>query len=277
MDDFNGYADADDGHDAVIDEPRRPGRRKGSPKVPGSGRKAGTPNRSTMTTRERIQELADPIAFLADVMAGKRMTAAGEPGDMKRTWCYPTLAQRVQASETLLRKLLPDLKATELSGPDGAPLVEVPQLSLFEASRRLMTMIQLGELEVRHLAEMDAPTTDAEPEDETETPGAREVLIRPAVGSGGAPGPSQNGGAPPASAASPAAAVFLEERRTDGGESAWLAMSGEGKHRTFHCVFRGDDARQQARDWVGKRFGVAPYAEVEVPQDEGERDHGNTD
>ncbi len=29
---------------------------------------------------------------------------------------YPTVAQRVQAGETLLRKLLPDLKATELTG-----------------------------------------------------------------------------------------------------------------------------------------------------------------
>ncbi|MCZ6859087.1 MAG: hypothetical protein O7I42_02190 [Alphaproteobacteria bacterium] len=60
--------------------------------------------------------MADPIQFLADVMAGKRMVAAGEPGDMKKTWCYPTLAQRVQASETLLRKLLPDLRSIENTG-----------------------------------------------------------------------------------------------------------------------------------------------------------------
>ena len=101
---------------------RGPGRPKGLGKVPGSGRARGTPNRSTVQTRDRIQKLADPIAFLADVMAGKRMVAAGEPGDMKKTWCYPTLAQRVQAGETLLRKLLPDLKATELTGKDGAPV-----------------------------------------------------------------------------------------------------------------------------------------------------------
>ena len=99
---------------------RRPGKPKGLPKS--GGRLKGTPNRSTVQTRDRIQELADPIAFLADVMAGKRMTAAGEPGDMRKTWCYPTLAQRVQASETLLRKLLPDLKATELTGKDGGPV-----------------------------------------------------------------------------------------------------------------------------------------------------------
>ncbi len=84
----------------------------------------GTPNRSTVQTRDRIQELADPIAFLADVMAGKRMVAAGEPGDKKKTWRYPTLAQRVQASETLLRKLLPDLKSTEITGADGTPLIK---------------------------------------------------------------------------------------------------------------------------------------------------------
>ena len=42
---------------------------------------------------------------------------------MKKTWCYPTLAQRVQASETLLRKLLPDLKATELTGKEDTPLI----------------------------------------------------------------------------------------------------------------------------------------------------------
>ncbi len=69
---------------------RGPGKPRGLPKS--GGRVKGTPNRSTVQTRDRIQELADPIQFLADVMAGKRMVAAGEPGDMKKTWCYPTLA-----------------------------------------------------------------------------------------------------------------------------------------------------------------------------------------
>ena len=118
---------------------RKPGRPKGQPRT--GGRMKGTPNRSTVQTRERIQELADPIAFLADVMAGKRMVAAGEPGDMKKTWCYPSLEQRLRAGETLLRKILPDLKATELSGPDGAPLIEpTPRdkhLSTLEAARHI--------------------------------------------------------------------------------------------------------------------------------------------
>ena len=104
----------------IIKLKRGPGKPRGLPKS--GGRMLGTPNKSTVQTRDRIQELADPIKFLADVMDGKRMAAAGDPGDIKKTWCYPTLAQRVQASETLLRKLLPDLRATELTG-DLQPMI----------------------------------------------------------------------------------------------------------------------------------------------------------
>ncbi len=93
-----------------------PGRPKGLGRVPGSGRKKGTPNRSTAQTRERILELADPIAFMADVMKGKRMVAAGEPGDSTKTWCYPTLEQRHRAGEVLMKRLMPELKAQEITG-----------------------------------------------------------------------------------------------------------------------------------------------------------------
>ena len=145
---------------------RGPGKPKGLPKS--GGRVKGTPNRSTVQTRDRIQELADPIAFLADVMAGKRMVAAGEPGDMKKTWCYPSLTQRIQAGETLLRKLLPDLKATELTGKDGAPLIEPTRVdelySSVEVARRIAFVLAGGLEAKRELDGMDAPTIDTEPE-----------------------------------------------------------------------------------------------------------------
>ena len=144
-----------------------PGRPKGTPKT--GGRKKGTPNRHTAQTRDRIQELGDPIAFLADVMNGKRMVAAGEPGDMKKTWVYPTLAQRVQVAETLLKKLLPDLRATELTGKDGAPLIEPTRhdelYSTMEIARRIGFVLASGAEAKRELAEIDAPTIDAVPED----------------------------------------------------------------------------------------------------------------
>jgi hypothetical protein len=100
-------------------------------------------------------------------MAGRRMVAAGEPGDMKKTWCYPTLAQRVQASETLLRKLLPDLKATEITGADGAPLIEptrrVELLGTMEAARLILATLREGVEAEAEFDEMDPPTINAEP------------------------------------------------------------------------------------------------------------------
>ena len=150
---------------------RGPGKPKGLPKS--GGRTKGTPNRSTVQTRERIQELADPIAFLADVMAGKRMVAAGEPGGMKKTWCYPSLEQRLRAGETLLRKILPDLKATELSGPDGAPLIEpTPRdkhLSTLEAARHIAFVLDKaarGTDAKMKLDKMGAAEIDADAEGE---------------------------------------------------------------------------------------------------------------
>ena len=97
-------------------EKAKAGRPKGRGRVPGSGRKKGTPNRSTAQTRERILELSDPIAFMADVMKGKRMVAAGEPGDSTKTWVYPTLEQRHRAGEVLMKRLIPELKSQEITG-----------------------------------------------------------------------------------------------------------------------------------------------------------------
>ena len=87
---------------------------------------------------------------------------------MKKSWCYPTLAQRVQAGETLLRKLLPDLKATELSGPDGAPLIEPSHydelMSTTEAAQRIAFILAKGVGAKQELDEMGASTIDIEPE-----------------------------------------------------------------------------------------------------------------
>ncbi len=107
-------------------KPGKPrGRPKGHPKT--GGRAKGTPNKSTVATRDRIMELGDPIEFLSDVMAGKRMTAAQTDDKRgRKTWVYPTLPQRQAAAETLLRKILPDLKATELTGADGEALIPAP-------------------------------------------------------------------------------------------------------------------------------------------------------
>ena len=101
---------------------RGPGRPKGLGKVAGSGRAPGTPNKDRTATIERIQKEADPILFLCKVCRGDRMEAALEPGAKKRAHWFPTADQRITAAQTLARKIMPDQKAIESTGKDGAPL-----------------------------------------------------------------------------------------------------------------------------------------------------------
>ena len=101
---------------------RRGGRPKGLGKVPGSGRRRGTPNRSTAQTREFIQKEADPIGFLCRVARGLMFEAALAVGDDKKVKMYPTPDQRVHAALALSRKILPDMKAIEMTGEAGAPI-----------------------------------------------------------------------------------------------------------------------------------------------------------
>ena len=103
--------------DPTTDQPKRgPGRPKGLGKVPGSGRKSGTPNKDRAATIKRIMKESDPIGFLCQVARGVRMAAAEEAGNKKRGWIFPSLDQRIQAAQTLCRKVLPDMKAIEHSG-----------------------------------------------------------------------------------------------------------------------------------------------------------------
>ena len=47
------------------------------------------------------------------------MMRADEIGGKKQVAVFPTLDQSIRAAEILSRKVLPDLKATELTGKDG--------------------------------------------------------------------------------------------------------------------------------------------------------------
>ena len=61
---------------------RRPGRPKGLGKVPGSGRRRGTPNKHSAEMREYIAKHSGDIEFLCGIAAGKRFLAA-DPADPK--------------------------------------------------------------------------------------------------------------------------------------------------------------------------------------------------
>ncbi len=101
---------------------KRPrGRPKGTPKS--GGRAKGVPNRDRTATVDRIMREADPIAFLCSVVRGGRFTAGPEPNSEAKTWVWPSLDQRLSAATVLARKVLPDVKSVESTGPQGEPLV----------------------------------------------------------------------------------------------------------------------------------------------------------
>jgi len=95
---------------------RGPGRPKGLGRVPGSGRAKGTPNRDRAATIEKIMREADPLLYLCKIARGDRLEAGDGPNATKKTWWFPTGDQRISALQTLARKVLPDMKAVEISG-----------------------------------------------------------------------------------------------------------------------------------------------------------------
>ena len=74
------------------------------------GRRAGTPNKTTTSTRERIEIEADPIGFLIRAMNGEPIAVASSSDRSAVTDVYPTYEQRQSAAATLARKVIPDAK-----------------------------------------------------------------------------------------------------------------------------------------------------------------------
>ena len=68
------------------------------------GRRAGTPNKVNLDVRSRIEAEADPVGFLIKVVKGSKIRGEN-----------PSMAQRIRAAERLLAKVVPDLKAVEMS------------------------------------------------------------------------------------------------------------------------------------------------------------------
>ena len=109
----------------TTEKPKRgPGRPKGLGRVPGSGRKKGTPNRDRAATIEKIMREADPLLYLCKIARGDRLEAGAGSKATKKTWWFPTGDQRITALQTLARKVLPDMKAVELSG-EPVPITQI--------------------------------------------------------------------------------------------------------------------------------------------------------
>src|SRR5260370_34328008 len=94
---------------------RSPGRPKGLPRT--GGRQKGTANRTTASQRDLIVTKYQPAEFLGRIILGQRIRTGPQAGPGKPAYSYPSLEQRLHAAELLLKKVLPDLTATESAGP----------------------------------------------------------------------------------------------------------------------------------------------------------------
>jgi hypothetical protein len=108
----------DDGIGSLSAPPRKRGRPKGLSKT--GGRQKGVKNWTSDEMRNVLLEKSDAIEVLSDVCAGKQLLVSGPTG--KEMWRRPTLPERLQAAQTILRKILPDLAATELKGEENSPI-----------------------------------------------------------------------------------------------------------------------------------------------------------
>ena len=100
------------------------GRPKGMGKVPGSGRRKGTPNRTRAATLEQINLYSDPIGFLQRVCRGLLIECRDPDNNDPKAAILtrPSMEQRINAATILSKKVLPDTRAVELGGPGGGDL-----------------------------------------------------------------------------------------------------------------------------------------------------------
>lgn len=116
-------------------EKRGPGRPKGLPKT--GGRQPGSGNRVPAELRQFINQRGRPLELLSAIADGRKVSAADPEDPGRKIRVYPSLKERTVAATTLLNKLLPDLRATELTGKDGEALIPDDQpVSDFELARK---------------------------------------------------------------------------------------------------------------------------------------------
>ena len=115
---------------------RRPGRPKGYPKT--GGRKPGSKNAVPNELRNYINHKGRPLELLAAIASGRKVTAADPKDPCKKTSVYPSLTDRISAARVLMNKLVPDLRASEISGPDNGPIqIESEPITDKERARRI--------------------------------------------------------------------------------------------------------------------------------------------
>ena len=122
---------------------KRPvGRPKGYPKT--GGRVKGTKNQVCDDVKEMILIRGKPVELLCDVARGVKVRVGPQAGPDKPMFQYPSLQERIAASRTLLGKIVPDLKHSEIVGKDGSPLLPDTLERKYEIARRVAFLLGVG-------------------------------------------------------------------------------------------------------------------------------------
>jgi hypothetical protein len=145
---------------------RKPGRPKGLPKTGGRKRPAPIP----VELREYIHRRGRPLELLNAIASGRKVQAADPENPGAKKSVYPTLPDRIAAARVLLAKVAPDLRATELTGAEGKPLIPEPKaMSNFEIARRLAFILRSAKEEQAEAeARAHGPVTITQPRPEPE-------------------------------------------------------------------------------------------------------------
>ena len=150
--------------DAIIPdvtEKRGPGRPKGLGRVPGSGRKAGVPNKLTTDLKELILAKGKPVEYLIDVVRGVKIRVGAPAGPGQAQYVYPTPEMRLDAAKFLAGRVLPVASTVEVTGDPERPvalaMAESPLGPEREAARRILFLLARADEEGGGEAQLDAP------------------------------------------------------------------------------------------------------------------------
>jgi hypothetical protein len=99
------------------------------------------------------------VEFLGKILLGQRIRTGPQAGPGKPAYSYPSLEQRLRAAELLLKKVLPDLAANELTAKDGEPLIPNP-VSDLDLARWVAFVLASGQ---RQLDQQGEPAKSAMP------------------------------------------------------------------------------------------------------------------
>ena len=145
----NSSRESSEANGAAVDVPgddatpkkRGPGRPKGSKKPAGSGRKHFRDKTRDDLRKDLLQD-SQALVALAQIARGEKFfSGSGGPAG-KDSWRRPSIQQRLRAIELVLSKCLPDLQSTELSGPEGKPLIPAPQLDTRETAIAVLSLMR---------------------------------------------------------------------------------------------------------------------------------------